>query len=371
MARAQQAESASQQRLRQVMQQARDGGAAAPVPAERLKLRADLLAEGEAALARVDTTAALSAFERAAVILHAADTEMGLVRTYMQSGEYRRALSFGAHTAGAHLDAIGGTALYAWLLHAGGQEGIARQLLAQARDRAPGQPLAAQVEEALRASPPRPLGAMLQPPARLAPYSRPLDLPAHARVVASATLVGNGAAALVPAAALSPGRRYWVRNGLGLVSAATAAPAARAHWLALLKLADPLPRYPVMRSAADAFPGSIAFAVEFAGQPDAAPAWPLLKSGFTGAALDNAGTRALGVEMAPGGLRGGPVFDANGLLTGIALSARPADLLVPVSRLQQAFGADLFAAAPARGARQGVDAVYEAALGPTLQLLRA
>ena len=53
--------------------------------------------------------------------MHAADTEIALVRGHMQAGDYRRALAFGAHTAGAHLDVVGGSLLYVWLLHAGGQ----------------------------------------------------------------------------------------------------------------------------------------------------------------------------------------------------------------------------------------------------------
>ena len=107
------------------------------VAPERLQERADLLASGEQALARRDVDAALLAFDRAALILHAADTEIALVRAYMQGGDYRRALAFGAHTAGAHLDVVGGSALYAWLLHAGGQSAIAQRLIDEAQGRAP------------------------------------------------------------------------------------------------------------------------------------------------------------------------------------------------------------------------------------------
>lgn len=62
--------------------------------------------------------AALALFERAALILHAADIEMGLACTLHAAGEYRRALALGTHIAGAHLDVVGRTALYASLLHA-------------------------------------------------------------------------------------------------------------------------------------------------------------------------------------------------------------------------------------------------------------
>ncbi len=47
----------------------------------------------------------------------------------MQAGEYRRALSFGAHAAGAHRDFPAATALYAWLLYVGGQDAFAARRL--------------------------------------------------------------------------------------------------------------------------------------------------------------------------------------------------------------------------------------------------
>ena len=119
----------SDAKLRQLMAQVRQPTSVAssaaspitPISPERLKEKAQLLATGEAALARIDLDAALQAFDRAASIQHAADTEMALVRTYLQAGQYRRALASGAHTAGAHLDVVAGSALYAWLLNTGGQ----------------------------------------------------------------------------------------------------------------------------------------------------------------------------------------------------------------------------------------------------------
>ena len=60
-------------------------------------------------------------------MLHAPDTEAAQVRAHMQAGDYRRALAFGAHAASAHRrDWPAGTALYAWLLQAGGQAAAAR-----------------------------------------------------------------------------------------------------------------------------------------------------------------------------------------------------------------------------------------------------
>jgi len=51
------------------------------------------------------------------------------VRSQMQMGEYRRALAFASHTAGAHLEAPAAAALYAWLLRAGGQHAYATLVL--------------------------------------------------------------------------------------------------------------------------------------------------------------------------------------------------------------------------------------------------
>jgi hypothetical protein len=341
---------------------------------ERNSERVALLARGEAALAALEPAQALAAFEQAARIAHSADTEMGIVRGYMQGGEYRRALAFAAHAAGAHLDETGGTALYAWLLHAGAQELVARKLLTQALERVPGEPLLAQVAFQLRNPWPTAAGALLRPPARLAPYGETKGLPAGAGVVASATLAGGGSKALVPTSALVRGARYWVRSGLGRLVEARPDPGPSTHGLSLLRLASPLPGPALLATGATSFPGSIAYAVEFAPQADAAPAWPLMRPGFVGAASPDAATRALGVTLPRGSARGGPVFDAGARLIGVAAGSGPAgsDILVPAPLLRQAFGDALFAAAPASAAPPlAPDAIYESALSQTLQLVRS
>ena len=73
--------------------------------------RSALLARGEALLADGDTAAATLQLDRAAMMLHAPDTEMALVRAYLQAGDYRRALTFCAHTAGAHRETVASSAL--------------------------------------------------------------------------------------------------------------------------------------------------------------------------------------------------------------------------------------------------------------------
>lgn len=97
--------------------------------------RADRLAEAEVALARGDAALAMERFERAAAREHALDIELGLVRSLMQTGDYRRALSFASHSAGAHGDEPNGAAAYAWLLHPGAQPAIAMRARTFARAR--------------------------------------------------------------------------------------------------------------------------------------------------------------------------------------------------------------------------------------------
>jgi hypothetical protein len=143
---------------------------AAALSSARLQQRAQLLKNGEAALARLDVTGALDSFERAALILHAPDTEIALIRSYMQAGDYRRALAFGAHTAGAHLDEAGGSLLYAWLLHIGGQPAIAQRQLTETGARIPENAVVRAVMQQLNSGAPIATSQLLALPTRLAPY---------------------------------------------------------------------------------------------------------------------------------------------------------------------------------------------------------
>lgn len=361
------------------------GREAAPVSPARLQERAALLTTGEAALARLDLEAAVQAFERASLIQHAADTEIALVRSYMQRGEYRRALAFGAHTAGAHLDVVGGAALYAWLLQAGGQTAVAQRLLTEAEARVPGSPLVKSVQQQLRSGAQLATGALLQLPARLAPYGSSQILPASARVFGSGILLPSGEQALVPLALISLAGKIWLRNGLGQLTPATIAKRLPASGLALLRLQTALPAPEDYKfSANDAFPGSVGFAVEYVAAMDSAPAWPVLRTGFLGAALMNDEGkevgRQLGIEMPPGP-RGGPIFNGNGQLIGLALhGGKPgkANLLVPVSHLRRELRkisavnpATALALAPATDtpARWSVDQIYETSLKASLQVI--
>ena len=95
--------------------------------------RLALLAEADAALRLGQTDAAQTALERAALMRHAADVEIGLVHCFMQRAQYGQALAFCAHVAGMHRETPQGTLLYAHLLRQGGQAQIAEQLLMRAR----------------------------------------------------------------------------------------------------------------------------------------------------------------------------------------------------------------------------------------------
>jgi hypothetical protein len=387
----------SDERLRQFMAQVRPqptasqaGGsavrAAAAVSPERLQERADLLKSGEAALARLDLDTALRAFEGAALILHAADTEIALVRRYMQGGEYRRALAFGAHTAGAHLDVVGGSALYAWLLHVGGQRAVAQRLLAEAAARMPGNPVVGAVQQQLGTEAPLATGPLLAPPTRLAPYGASTGVPASARIVGTGLLLRSGRHALVPLSLMPRSGGLWLRNGLGQLARARLDRPLPALGVALVQLDSALPVPDVLWVASrDAFPGSVGFAVEYVSAPDASPAWPVLHSGFVGGVAQDTGAgtpiRLLGIDLPPGP-HGGPVFDAAGRLTGLALQGQRGtpDRLVPVSQLNQAIRVargsgtvNALGLPPPHdtGARPAMDLVYETSLKVTLQVIRA
>jgi len=189
------APSAGSDALQRHIERARETAAAlepADAREQRMRERSALLAQGEAALAQGEVDAALVAFERAALMLHAADTEIALVRTYMQAGEYRRAVSFSAHTAGAHRQVVAGAVLYAWLLSLGGQDGAARRLLDGAAQLDASDPMVRAMQRLLAAPTETPGGNFVEPPVRLAPArcSMPrVALPAsRSRIRAAATV---------------------------------------------------------------------------------------------------------------------------------------------------------------------------------------
>ena len=340
--------------------------------AARLPQRVALLARAQAELEGGDANAALDDFERAAMMLHASDAELGLIRAAMQDGQYRRALAFCAHTAGEHTDDADGAALYAWLLRIGGQGELATRELAQARAQAPGDPVAVAVEAAFAASPSVAAGILLAPLHRMAPWPVMLDgqapPPATARFAGNATLVDDGAAALLPlaATALAPGARVWVRNGLGQTTPATldrADAALEARGLARLSLRKPLPVGASQVATGRApFAGSPGYAVQFGAGSQ--PAWPTLTQGFLGGPIGTSDQRKLGFGSTPGA----PVLDAKGALIGVALATGSG----PTTWLPLAISMPLPAGVPVPPASHALvapDEIYEAGLRRALQVL--
>lgn len=305
--------------------------------------RAAVLRRAESELARGDAAAANESFDRAAMMLHAPDTEMGLVRTYMQAGQYRRALAFCAHTAGTHRESPSAGALYAWLLRAGGQGAFAERVLNETLERSPQDPVSLEVRRAFATPWPMAAGALLQTPHRLAPQAVMAPgqdaIPEAARIVSSGVLIRGGSLALVPNAAArsAPSRMLWVRNGLGQTTRARVdenSKVLEAFGVTVLRLDAALEPPPSLAVAPrEPFAGSPGFAVEYAGSGSAVPAWPWLSQGFFGTFPSN-GLRRLGIELADGP-HGGPVLDAQGRLAGVALpGAEREAVMLPASRWQ-------------------------------------
>jgi hypothetical protein len=258
--------------------------------------------------------------------------------------------------------------LYAWLLHAGGQGAFAQRVLDQAEARQPGDALLAQAREQLRSRAPVAGGALLSAPWRTAPFDPGAALPATAHIACSGVLIDGGRRAVAP---LVEAHALWLRDGLGRRSRAQVERRVESLGLMLLRLDNPIEgALGAVLAPNDPFPGSAGFAVDYAPTADAAPSWPLLHSGFIGKPHGSAGVRKLAIEM-PAGAQGGPVFDARGRFTGIALrGADGQDQLLPVSALRREFGEALGALAnQADAQRAPFDAIYESAMPVTLQLI--
>lgn len=328
--------------------------------------RLQLLAEGEALLRSGDAVAAQDVFQRAAMRMHAPDTECSIVRAQMQAGAYRQALAFGAHAALAHRGFPGGVALYAWMLHVGGQSLVAARLLADALQRHPGDATLHAAREGLRSPWPLPADGLLAAPLRAAPYAHG-DVPAlPLRCAGTGTLLPDGITAWVPAGTLRAVRAIQVRNGLGQTRTAHVADGPAPAGVVRLRLSQALPVPEGLAVAArPPFAGSPLAVVEFGPSDGGDAAWPQLVQGFAGGVAAE-GSRRLGVELARGP-RGGPVFDRSGRLAGIAL---PAD--GGADRLAMLDAPDEVAAAGGAGPAPPaapIDAVYESALRLTLQIL--
>ena len=338
--------------------------------------RSELLRSAEAGLAAGQTAQAAADFDRAAAMLHAADSEMGLVRAYLQAGEYRRALAFCAHTAGAHLESAPASVLYAWLLRAGGQGGFGQRVLDEALLRAPADAVVGEVARAYLQPLPVAQGVLLEPPHRLAPYSLAESAQAAptttSRVVSGAVLIDQGRRALMPLASLpvDVSEPLRVRNGLGRTTFARLDPNEQppsALGVAVLVLTVPLePPARQVLAPRDPFAGSPGFVVAYAASGRSGAAWPWLFQGFFGGYEGQAGMRRLGIEI-PAALPGAAVFDAGGRLAGITLP-NAANQMLPVSLWKVWAGAS-DETSSASITRMPADEAYERALRIGLQLI--
>lgn len=333
--------------------------------------RAELVRRGEVALGAGDARAATELFERAGNMAHEADAELGLVRAMLQEGHYRRALGFAAHVAGVHADESAGPALYAWLLHVGGQSRAAADTLARALARMPADPVLTATRDLVAMRSPVVPPSLLAVPVRLAPMSpQSLAIPADARPVASGILAQGGSIALSVAAPLGQAATAWVRNGLGQVRTARIVRGDPHDALVRLQLDAPFETVSNDTPLAprDPFSGAPGFAVGYPAGPDGTVAWPLLRMGFLGAPGATPGVLALGIDI-PDGLRGAPVFDVTGALLGVVVpDAEAVNRIVLPSKLRQTLPA---AATPEAQPRPKLapDEIYERALARVVQVL--
>lgn len=316
--------------------------------------------DGDAALQRGESQQALDAFERAAMLRHSAPIEIGIVRSLMQMGAYRRALGFAGHTAFAHPESHDGAALYALLLRLGGQAPVAQRLVEAGLQRAPDDVALARARAVLVA----PLAdERVQALTALAPSGH--SVPAQATAIGNATLLPDGRQALVPLTQLPADGALWVRNGLGHTVRAERHRVDAQAGVAVLRLAEAMdaPQSALRRP----FPGTPAFVVAF----ERASTWPQLHSGFLGNMASDVGGQWLGVD-AGAHSAGAAVLDGSGRLLGMALPAAgdgrlrfiglaAASPLLPVAQPIEA---------PPSAAR-AIDEIYERGLRSALQLIAA
>lgn len=320
-----------------------------------------LLAEGEALLASGDAEAALEVLRRAADLAHTPQIECTITRAQVQAGAYRHALAFGAHAALSHRGFAQAMALYAWLLHVGGQSVIAARLLDDALQRAPDDAVLRLARDELARPWPQPEGPLRQAPLRCAPHTHGAVVPPAVQVTGTAVLAADGRRALVARADMDGASHCWLRNGLGRTVRAEAE-SGTGPWT-VLRCEVPLPVPALKASPAPVFAGSPVATCEYAATPHGEASWPVLRQGFA-ARLPSPGPRPLGIALPPGP-RGGPVFDRGGRLAGVAHAGVAGDQLIAATELPLGFAADTTATA----AEAPLDGVYETALLLTLQLL--
>jgi hypothetical protein len=283
----------------------------------QIKERRSLLAEGERVLQGLRAQEALEIFERAALISHSPDAELGVVRSHLQNGAYSRALAFCAHTAGAHEQAHGCSALYAWLLRIGGYTEQAAKYWAATKVRAPSYPLLTKLGVHLENARPLSDEVFAKAPLRFLPYAQKLPRAKQTKAMGAALLMNDGVTVLALSSQLDgESGEWWVRTSLGEI--ARASPTRRERIFTTLQLSQVTKLRPDVRFARKSpFPGSVAFWVQHADRPAESLAWPVLAPGFLGDPRAEVASRQLSIKPGLSKL-GGPVFDQFGRVIGLA-----------------------------------------------------
>jgi hypothetical protein len=337
-------------------------GSAASQPGSQ---RGAWLAQGEAALRCLDAMPAIAAFEQAVTLQHDAGAEAGLVRAYMQAGQYRSALVHAAHIAGVHRDEPAAAALYAWLLHLGGQQKAATQILDAARTRTPSHPTLTAVARLISSPLPIPGEDLLQPPWRFAPYAAIPDAPAL-RMVGSGTLI-DSTTVVAPFSMVQAQMHLWARDSLGRIAKAVVKEQRAEAGIVILQVERPLGADASVWAPRDPFPGSAAYAVGVL-PGTVAPGWPMLRVGFL-RQPQRRGVYEAGLSM-PAGMHGGPLLDSAGRLTGVVVPVGGSGTRVV---LRSIIGVPATADTSTASIAQplSVEEIYERAMGSVVQLLEA
>ena len=336
--------------------------------------RSSLLAEAEALLVTGKSIEALDAFEKIASTEHSADVELSIVRSHMQAGAYRTALAFCAHAAGAHPEFAAGAALYAVLLHIGGQREVALQTITKSLQLHNDNPVLLAAKHIISAQDPQFDPILLKTPWRAAPYAIGVNVPPAARHIGTGLLMPNGEHAIIPSFANGSGHSILVRNGIGQTSVAQIV--SNGASLTLVKLVNAMPKLPAPIFAnREPIAGSPSRFIHYNEQTSREAAWPILRSSFFRVLPQNETQRPLGFLISPQHV-GGPVFDQFGQICGLAIQDKEGiDRLLQLSQLvtQLERPAEIFipaiqSSATVNATKVANDLLYERSLVCTLQV---
>lgn len=295
-----------------------------------------IMSAASRALAAGDTARAADLFEQAARIDDATpEAEIGMVRAYLQGGEYRKALAFATLVAGEHLGSSKAEAFLAWVEFIGGQKQFALKRLDAALAQAPSNPDLREVRARIRAMagveayvPSATTTLALDP---VVPLQEDIFDAAAMQTRASGVVVANGTRVLTGAAAVAGASgNLWVRNGLGYMRPAVIEHVDGQTGVTVLRLEEPFQPAVSMDvwQTARVFPGSPCYVVDFPALGLNRPVWPVLSAGLLGRMGAQPRTMDLTVKL-PAGPRGGAAFDSAGRLLGLVLPVVAPERVVP------------------------------------------